>query len=433
MMHRDRRNTRELMEDLERLNPVEEPVLERESPEQRRGVGVCGRVLLPLGGVAALAVLIALAFLPGADEERGGGGIIATAVATAGEQPASNVPDGKYAHRTEQWWQRSVPGSVERATPSSLDLEGLDAGPAARGGIREIWLGTDGTGRLGAAASGIGGERSEGASASSSRAAACGAADIVLGVATHESCWYDGSPLGPNPGSGHYLNRPPEFRKALESHQKNVLGYHEYSPEINDLTGDPAAIDKAVGDIVDSEARLTPDLIQIGENQYVSHKPTKSPSPSSKLRATSDLLANPLASPDLRADLFEYAGSLPGVETKEAVTDPLGREGVAISVTEAPVVTEPVLIDNVQDPIREPFDDLIATGYPLDLSGLRFRTDVIFDPETSELLAEQVELLEADDPLIGAWLDRVGAPQVVTYRAFEAIDVVDSVRLDGEG
>jgi hypothetical protein len=44
----------------------------------------------------------------------------------------------------------------------------------------------------------------------------------------------------------------------------------------------------------------------------------------------SQLLASPVASPELRNALFEVAGAL-NVEIKERVTDPAGRVGAAIT------------------------------------------------------------------------------------------------------
>ena len=45
----------------------------------------------------------------------------------------------------------------------------------------------------------------------------------------------------------------------------------------------------------------------------------------------SQLLANPLASPELRGALYRIAGALNGVQIKERVTDPAGRVGTAIT------------------------------------------------------------------------------------------------------
>jgi hypothetical protein len=69
------------------------------------------------------------------------------------------------------------------------------------------------------------------------------------------------------------------------------------------------------------------------------------------------LLRETNASPEIRAALFRAAAKIPGVEVTENVTDPKGRPGIAMSLTYDP-------------------------------GGRRIRNELIFDPETSALLAE---------------------------------------------
>jgi hypothetical protein len=76
-----------------------------------------------------------------------------------------------------------------------------------------------------------------------------------------------------------------------------------------------------------------------------------------------DLLREQLAPPDLRAALFRVAARIPGVELVGDVTDPAGRNGIAVARTS---------------------DD----------AGFLERNELIFDPDTSELLAERQVLLE---------------------------------------
>jgi hypothetical protein len=82
-----------------------------------------------------------------------------------------------------------------------------------------------------------------------------------------------------------------------------------------------------------------------------------------------DLLREPVAPPDLRAALFRVAARIPGVELVGEVTDPAGRKGTAVARTS---------------------DD----------AGFLERNELVFDPETSELLAEREVLLERVD-----WID----------------------------
>ncbi len=80
-----------------------------------------------------------------------------------------------------------------------------------------------------------------------------------------------------------------------------------------------------------------------------------------------DLLRETVAPPDLRAALYEVAARIPGVELVGRVTDPAGRTGMAVAmVSEA--------------------------------DGLRL--ELVFDPETTELLAERQVLLRRVD-----WVD----------------------------
>src|SRR3954447_17578484 len=77
----------------------------------------------------------------------------------------------------------------------------------------------------------------------------------------------------------------------------------------------------------------------------------------------SDLLRDPAASPRLRAALYRVAARLPGIRRVGNVRDPAGRRGVAVAIT--------------------------SSG-----SGNRERQELIFDPRTSAILAEETVLLE---------------------------------------
>jgi hypothetical protein len=76
-----------------------------------------------------------------------------------------------------------------------------------------------------------------------------------------------------------------------------------------------------------------------------------------------ELLASADATPELRAALYRVAAGLPGVELGGATADPSGRPGVAVSMTYSQ-------------------------------RGAAVRASMIFDPETSELLARVEVLLE---------------------------------------
>lgn len=82
----------------------------------------------------------------------------------------------------------------------------------------------------------------------------------------------------------------------------------------------------------------------------------------------SEILSNPLASPELRAALFEAEGQIPGIRDLGEVRDQQGRRGVAVGAESA------------------------NSGAPTVYS-------MIFDPKTSMVLASQEEILEAPSAL----------------------------------
>jgi len=82
------------------------------------------------------------------------------------------------------------------------------------------------------------------------------------------------------------------------------------------------------------------------------------------------LFAQGNASPELRSALFEVAAELQRVELVGDVADPLGRPGVALAV-----------------------------------DGVSSRTQLVFDPETAELLAIELYPLGGDGSVgpVGSW------------------------------
>jgi len=102
-----------------------------------------------------------------------------------------------------------------------------------------------------------------------------------------------------------------------------------------------------------------------------------------------DLLRETVAPPQLRAALFRVAARIPGVELVGEVTDPAGRRGVAVARTS---------------------DD----------AGFLERNELVFDPETSELLAERQVLLERVD-----WIDAKPGT-VIGYAVYLNSGLVDA-------
>jgi hypothetical protein len=102
-----------------------------------------------------------------------------------------------------------------------------------------------------------------------------------------------------------------------------------------------------------------------------------------------DLPRETMAPPDLRAALFRVAARIPGVELVGNVTDPAGRNGIGVARTS---------------------DD----------AGFLERNELIFDPDTSELLAERQVLLER----VG-WAD-ADPGTVIGYAVYLSSGVVET-------
>lgn len=411
-----RRSTQELLDELGRLDPIAGSDLDPgpiQQPGRRQPVPGRFRVLVGSTLIFAIAVSTALAILPLGAGEEGPGGVIAAAAAVAAEQAPRAPGPGEFAYRSELWWQQSLPGEIDEATPSELSVSGAASDPPPREGSREVWFAADGKGDVEGRRSG--------------RWPGCSAGDLVLAISTYQDCW---SQIGGPAGEVYELSEiPPTARRHIERRLKRrgqpVPRFTEFSG-IEALVEDPSRIDAAVDDLAARERQR--DLWQTANNEdWIAWGGGKPASEAAKLRAVADLLANPLATPELRGALFTYAGALEGVESTPDATDPLGREGAALSIVEGARDPAPILISGLGSVLREPLGRFEDEGYVLDLSELSYRTELIFDPESSELLAERVVLTNAADPLLGGWLEREGAPETVSYRTFEPTATVDEL------
>lgn len=103
-----------------------------------------------------------------------------------------------------------------------------------------------------------------------------------------------------------------------------------------------------------------------------------------------DMLRSFTAPPELRAALLRVAARIPSVDVLQDVTDPEGREGIAL--------------------VRESDD-----------AGYLYRVELIIDPDTSELLVEQETLLERVE-----WLDAEPGARI-GYAVYLETGIVDSV------
>ncbi|MGH2700334.1 MAG: CU044_5270 family protein [Actinomycetota bacterium] len=104
-----------------------------------------------------------------------------------------------------------------------------------------------------------------------------------------------------------------------------------------------------------------------------------------------DMLRSFTAPPELRAALLRVAARIPSVDVLQGVTDPEGRKGIAL--------------------LRESDD-----------AGYLHRVELVIDPDTSELLAEQETLLERVE-----WLDAEPGARI-GYAVYLETGIVDSVK-----
>jgi hypothetical protein len=136
-----------------------------------------------------------------------------------------------------------------------------------------------------------------------------------------------------------------------------------------------------------SEFSINPDeLYDQIRNQAEGHG---SSTDSEMLVLVGDLLRETVAPPNLRAGLYRVAARIPGVELVGEVTDPAGRKGIAVARTS---------------------ND----------SGYLERVELVFDPDTSELLAERQVLLERVE-----WAD-ADPGTVIGYAVYLDSGIVDS-------
>ncbi len=399
----------ELLDRLREVNPVPEPESTFVSPapvrRQRSRLAFVGSAI----AVAAVVLLAVVALNPGEDSE----GVIAAAAATAADQPSIEIKPDQFAYRAEDWYQPSIPGVVEDATPEQLTIEGSDEDLAPRAGVREVWFSPLNRGSV------------KGDDPQAAGWPPCTAADYIVDYAIDEYCWAD---FGGPDGDNYLFEAPPEIQHAIEeSTHREGPTFWEFSPDIAKLGTGPEKIDAAVTDLGRQLENQHPTVSTLGEEgTMIFVEPTEPNDSAFKLRAVADLLANPLAPPEVRAALFQYAGGIAGVETSSDASDPKGRDGASISITSTPADPDPVIVSGLPQRIEDPLDQYKQGGYRIDLTDLTIRTEIVFDPETSDMLSERIELVAADDPLLGPWLEREGAPQTIYSRTFEPITVVSS-------
>lgn len=106
--------------------------------------------------------------------------------------------------------------------------------------------------------------------------------------------------------------------------------------------------------------------------------------------ASADLLSEPLVAPTLRAALFRVLAGIGGVEPLGRVRDPSGRAGIGVAITSSS-------------------------------RGTLQRHVLIFDGETSEILAEKVIILERQEGI------HADPPIVIESRVYGSSEIVSSL------
>jgi hypothetical protein len=348
--------TAEVMKRLEAANPVDASDLE-EWPTSDRAHDILRRVVstsphgterrpprrrfprLALPAVAVIAaVVIAVLFVPIPGARRGESAAVAevlhAAARVAARQPQTVLPAHGYRYTKSKDAYRvlydacSLPSSKRLTCPAPPPDDWAFSVLVPH--TREIWVASDGSGRL-----------------------------LVK----------SGEPrfLGPRDKSEWEAAGSPELGRRGTSDESfgpgglSYTDFSEYSTEPDELYDQIRR--KAEGHGPSTNAEM---LVLVG-----------------------DLLRETVAPPDLRAALFSVAARIPDVELVGEVTDPAGRRGVAVARTS---------------------DD----------AGFLERNELIFDPETSELLAERQVLLERVD-----WID-ADPGSVIGYAVYLDSGVVDS-------
>jgi hypothetical protein len=133
------------------------------------------------------------------------------------------------------------------------------------------------------------------------------------------------------------------------------------------------------------------------------------PGPAEDFVQVGDLLRESTASPELRAALFKVAAGIPGVKLLGTVKDADGRSGIGVAFPNRASQPSPAPSDSAS-PGPSP------SAGPGDGSGGTVLDELIFDPDTSGLLAEQTVSVHPD-----------GSTHRTLYSDYLLSGVVDSI------
>jgi hypothetical protein len=330
------------------------------------------RVLAFAGAVAAAAIVAGTLVLnSGPTAQRASAAeILHEAAAAASEVPATSIPGpGQFLYRSEQdisvmGWIAPVPGPAADSGTAQIGspLDYPNAYNALVSTRAESWTGDDGRGR----------NRQE-------------LGDLKFWNPAEEARWKAaGSPLPP-PWNPEYRKRyPRSYRDALEANTRVVdvkhPGYGDsfHFPDTSELPTDP----KALREAVEAQAiEVSGFNLRYPKVDHLDAAQTK--------EQLLNVLFEGAPSPALAAAIFNALAEVPGVKLIPAI-DSLGRQGEAIRFAPEEGV----------------------------------RREYLFDPDTSELLAQRGVLV---DPSASRSYRELPPGTTTSERDFIETGVVDSI------
>jgi hypothetical protein len=256
-----------------------QPIARRRTERAGGGSPRHARRLRLVGAAAAVAAAVGVALtalpamLPGGAEPARAMRVLTAAATVARAQPAPAPGPGEYTYVKQRF--------------------GIIGGPS---GTVEWWIASDGSGRM----------HLSGPS--------------TTGVITYE----DG--------------RGVERRVILEGHDRTprdaTFGpgrFAEFYEQVN-----PGVLDGRIDGLP-----TDPKALEVMLRRELREERDFNPDPATQslqmLQLIEEILANPLASPDLRSAAYETAAGLEGVEIREQATDPVGRPATAIALCSAAI------------------------------------------------------------------------------------------------
>jgi hypothetical protein len=253
-----------------------QPVAERlAAAHSRRGARRVG--LLGAAAAAAAAVMVALTglvpVLPGGGEPATALSVLNAAASIAAAQPAAAPGPGEYVYVKQRL--------------------GVIGGPSE---TVEWWIASDGSGRM----------RRSGAH--------------TTGVITYED------------------ERGAERRVIVKGHDRTAHDatfgpgrFAEFYEKVN-----PGVLDGRIDGLPTDPQTLKAVLLH-KLREALDFNPDPATQSLQMLQLLEEVLANPLAPPELRGAVYDIAAGLEGVEVKERVTDPVGRAATAIALCSAAI------------------------------------------------------------------------------------------------